>query len=667
MKDRTLPPFRLRNLKLLNRGVFTALAVLAIVATAPTAVAKSPKRVARDEPAPPPNILVIMGDDVGWFNLSIHNHGIMGYTTPNLDRIGREGAMFTDAYAEQSCTAGRAAFITGQHGLRTGMTKVGLPGVPFGLSHDDPTIAEMLKEFGYTSGQFGKNHLGDTNDTLPTTHGFDEFFGNLYHLNAEEEPEHPDYPKSEEFKKKFGPRGVIHSFAAGNNPDPRGPVFDEGEEITTNEYGEIGGQTIIDTGALTIQRMKTIDGVATREAIRFMAEAKKKNKPFFTWWNSTRMHIWTHLKEVGYVLNREEVPQVDWKCYPAGVHTVGPLCNLGFAEGYTAEGKTGLGIYPDGMVEHDMYVGALLDFLDEANLDDTTIVIYTTDNGAEVFTWPDGGSTPFRSEKATNWEGGYRVPLLIRWPGVLEGGIVSNAMISLLDFAPTLVAAAGKAVGRPIDIKAELAKLDANGDPVGFELVDTTYKVHLDGYNFLDYFLCINDQQGARRPAKGPVAPIACVEPRDRFIYANDDGIVTGIRLGNWKAHFYEQRSEGGINVWEEPFTRLRMAKLFNVRTDPFEKADHEASDHDFYRLERAFALTPLQVATYQFLQTFQKFPPRQAPPSFSVDEDINEIIEKCGTPGKRPKERGKCYEFGDSSDDGAVTLPFPLLPGGGG
>ena len=590
-----------------------------------------------------PNILIVMGDDIGWFNLSVHNHGIMGYKTPNLDRIAHEGAMFTDAYAEQSCTAGRASFITGQHGLRTGMTKVGLPGVPFGLSHEDPTIAQMLKPYGYTTGQFGKNHLGDTNDTLPTTHGFDEFFGNLYHLNAEQEPEHPDYPKNPEFYKKFGPRGVIHSFAADNIPDPGSDVRGEGTVITTDEYGDIMGQLIVDTGPLTIQRMKTIDGASTREAIRFMAEAQAEGTPFFTWWNSTRMHIWTHLKEEDYELI-DEVPEVDRKCYPAGMHTKEELCNLGLREGYVAEGKTGLGIYPDGMVEHDMYVGALLDFLDEKGLDKNTIVVYTTDNGSETFTWPDGGSTPFRSEKATNWEGGYRVPMLIRWPGVFEGGHVSNEMISLLDFAPTLVAAVSEASGQRVDIAK---RLKAGYNLGSQESGAKTYRVHLDGYDFLDYFRCTGGLNKTRE---------ACPEsPRDQFIYANDDGILTGIRIGHWKAHFYEQRAEGGLSVWEEPFTRLRMAKLFNVRTDPFEKADHEASDYDHWRLDRVFALTPLQVATYEFLQTFQAFPPRQAPPSFSVDIDVREIIEKCGKPGERPEDMSECFIFGNR------------LPGGGG
>ncbi len=648
MRIRTSSTFRSPGVRNPGRDIFAALIILAIIAAPQAAQAKEKK--AKMGGAQQPNILVIMGDDIGWFNLSVYNHGMMGYTTPNLDRLAREGGMFTDAYAEQSCTAGRAAFITGQHGLRTGMTKVGLPGVPFGLNHDDPTIAEMLKSLGYTTGQFGKNHLGDTNDTLPTTHGFDEFFGNLYHLNAEQEPEHPDYPDSEEFRRLFGPRGVMHSFARDNKPPLGSSVYEEGKVIETDEYGSIDGQVIVDTGPLTIQRMKTIDGAVTREAIRFMSAAAKEGTPFFTWWAATRMHVWTHLKEPepDYDYASSEVPEVDRKCYAAGEYTTDELCNLGLAEDYYAEGKTGLGVHVDGMVEHDMYIGALLDFLDESSLDENTIVFYTSDNGAETFTWPDGGTTPFRSEKATNWEGGYRVPLLVRWPGVIKGGWVSNDVISLLDWAPTLVSAASEAAGDRIDIK-ELLKGDG-----GYSLNDhhDPYYVHLDGYDFLDYFRCAN--------GFGP-QNVACESPRKEFIYANDDGFVTGIRVGTWKAQFYEQRQQGGFNVWQEPFTRLRLAKLFNLRTDPFERADWEASDYDHWRFDRAFVLAPAQVATYTFLQSFQDFPPRQAPPSFSVDEDVRGIIEKCGTPGNPPDEAGNCFDFGQTT---AGEFAFPTAGG---
>ncbi len=620
MKDRKQNEFASTTRRARLGGIL-AFAMLAIPASPHAALAQG-------SDGDKPNILIIMGDDIGWFNISAHNNGIMGYKTPNLDKLAAGGVMFTDAYAEQSCTAGRSSFITGQHGLRTGMTKVGLPGVPFGLSHDDPTIAEMLKPHGYVTGQFGKNHLGDTNETLPTTHGFDEFFGNLYHLNAEQEPEHPDYPESDLFYKKFGPRGVLHAFAKGNNPPDGDDVFDEGTLITDpSDYGETNGQTIIDTGPLTIQRMKTIDGAVTREAIRFMAEAIDADKPFFTWWNSTRMHIWTHLKEKDYDNTSDEVPAVDRKCYPAGQYTKDELCNLGMADDYYAEGKTGLGISPDGMVEHDMYIGALLDFLDEKGIADNTLVVYTTDNGAETFTWPDGGTTPFRSEKATGWEGGYRVPMFVRWPGVIKAGTVSNDMISLLDFAPTLVAVAS---GGTVDIKAELKKEG------GYKLNDhhDPYYVHLDGFNFLDYWKCVGTKK-------------ACEAPRKWFVYANDDGVVMGIRIKNWKVTFYEQRQVGGLDVWQEPFTRLRLGRIVNLRTDPFERANYEASDYDHWRLDRTFILTPAQLATYAFLSTFREFPPRQAPPSFSVDEDVREIIEKCGTPGNPPAEEGKCYDFG--------------------
>ncbi len=633
MEDRAIPSAASRGPKISVLGILAVLTLLMIPHSA----------LAQGSDGKLPNILVIMGDDIGWFNLSVHNHGMMGYRTPHLDSLASEGGMFTDAYAEQSCTAGRAAFITGQHGLRTGMTKVGLPGVPFGLQHEDPTIAEMLKPYGYATGQFGKNHLGDTNDTLPTTHGFDEFFGNLYHLNAEQEPEHPDYPEDPRFYKKFGPRGVMHSFAAGIEP-PEG-IEEEGTLITDKEYGRIMGQTIVDTGPLTIQRMKTIDGAITREAIRFMSQNQQANKPFFTWWAATRMHVWTHLKEAPgkYDNDSEEVPAVDRKCYAAEEYTKDELCNLGLAKGYYAEGKTGLGVHVDGMVEHDMYIGALLDFLRDSELEKNTIVLYTSDNGAETFTWPDGGTTPFRSEKATNWEGGYRVPLLVRWPGVIRPGWVSNDVISLLDWAPTLVSAVSEANGERINIKEELKE--------GKDMGRKNYQVHLDGYDFLDYFRC----------GSGILKMDGCKSPRREFIYANDDGIVTAIRVGNWKVHFYEQRQQGGLNVWQEPFTRLRMAKLFNLRTDPFERADWEASDYDHWRFDRVFVLTPAQVLTYAFLSTFRDFPPRQAPPSFSVDEDVREIIEKCGTPGEPPAEEGNCYDFGLS------LTGAPQFPAGGG
>lgn len=607
-----------------------------------------------------PNVLAIWGDDIGWFNLSIHNFGIMGYQTPNLDRIGKEGVVFTDAYAEQSCTAGRAAFLTGQHGLRSGMLKVGLPGVPFGMSEKDPTIATMLKEFGYTTGQFGKNHLGDTNPYLPTNRGFDEFFGNLYHLNAEGEPEHPDYPGDmvigdSTFQEIFGPRGIIHSFAEGVTA-PAGTV---GELVVddTGPYGPREGQTIYDTGPLTRHRMKTVDGAFAKEAIRFMNEANNKNQPFFTWYAASRMHVWTYLKEKDfYELNpagkENQIPEVDYACHDLvlthggltdgggslGKGDTRQVCNLSFGpdapgtiNDYYADGKTGLGTHPDGMVEHDMYAGQLLDFLDNTfdingdPLAENTIVMYTSDNGPETFSWPDGGTTPFRSEKATNWEGGYRVPLLVRWPGIIDPGSVSNDIIALQDWYPTLASIASSPTGR-VDVKTEL-KSDG-----GYELDGETYRVHLDGYDFLDYLDCLPNCDPQSTPA-----------PRQEFIYANDDGVLVAARINDWKIVFFEQR-EHAFNVWQEPFTQLRVPKIFNLRSDPFEKADHDATQYDIWRFDHIFLLTPAQAAVYKFLGTFNDFPPRQVPPSFSVNIDAHDIADQCGT-ADMPSAEG-CFQL---------------------
>jgi arylsulfatase len=486
-----------------------------------------------------PNILIIWGDDIGWFNISAYNHGIMGYRTPNIDRIAKEGAMFTDWYGQQSCTAGRAAFITGQSPIRTGLTKVGLPGAKLGLQPEDPTIAEMLKPQGYVCGQFGKNHLGDRDEFLPTVHGFDEFFGNLYHLNAEEEPEHEDYPKEAEypnFKKNFGPRGVLHCKA---KPD--------------------GTQTIKDTGPLTKKRMETMDEEVTAGAIDFMERQTKAGKPFFCWWNSTKMHVWTHLKK---------------EC--AGV--------------------TGLGVYPDGMVEHDRQVGQLLAKLDELGIADNTIVMYSTDNGAEELSWPDGGTTPFRGEKDTNWEGGWRVPCAIRWPGVIKPGTVSNDVFSHQDMLPTLVAAAGEP-----DIVEKCKK--------GYKAGNKTFKVHLDGYNLIPYLT-------------GQVKK----SPRPGFLYWSDEGDLMALRYGNWKVHFMEQRSEGA-NAWQDPFTPLRFPKLVNLRSDPFEEAD--ISGTVFYwkwRADHMFILTPAGALVAQWMQTLAEFPPRQSPESWSPAAMIEKL-----------------------------------------
>jgi len=511
-------------------GPMTLFLAVVLAVTAPAAAQEKKK-------TDKPNILIIWGDDIGWFNPSIYHRGIMGYSTPNIDRIGHEGVMFTDWYGQQSCTAGRAAFLTGQSPIRTGLTKVGLPGSDLGLRKEDPTIAELLKPQGYLTGQFGKNHLGDRDEFLPTAHGFDEFFGNLYHLNAEEEPENPDYPKDPEFKKKFGPRGVIHSWADGK-----------------------GGQKIEDTGPLTKKRMETIDEEITKAAMDFIDRAHKADKPFFVWWNSTRMHVWTHLKK-------------------------------------ESEGKTGLGVYPDGMVEHDGHVGQLLKKLGELGLLDNTIVMYSTDNGAEVLSWPDGGTTPFRSEKATNWEGGFRVPCLIRWPGVIKPGTISNDIGSHEDMLPTLLAAAGVP-----DIKEKLLQ--------GYQVGNKKFKVHLDGYNLLPFF-------------KGE----AKESPRKEFLYWSDDGDLLALRYNPWKLVFMEQRAHG-FDVWQEPFVRLRFPKLFNLRSDPFERADREGMGYPQWRADRMFLLVPAQAYVAQWLSSFKEFPPRQKPATFSIDQVMQKLQE---------------------------------------
>lgn len=488
-----------------------------------------------------PNILVIMGDDIGWFNPSCYNSGLMGYKTPNIDRIAAEGARFTDWYGQQSCTAGRAAFITGQAPIRTGLTKVGLPGADIGLSDKDPTIADLLKQLGYATGQFGKNHLGDKDEFLPTKHGFDEFFGNLYHLNAEEEPENPDYPKSAEFKKKFGPRGVLKCSADGKTED---------------------------TGPLTKKRMETVDEEFLAAAMDFMDRQKAANKPFLCWFNSTRMHIFTHLKK-------------------------------------ESDGKTGLGTYPDGMVEHDGMVGQLLKKLDDLGIANNTIVVYTTDNGAECFTWPDGGTTPFRGEKATNWEGAFRVPCCIRWPGVIKPGQVINDLCSHEDFLPTFCAAAGEP-----DIVAKcLTGYQANGK---------TFKNHLDGYNLMPFL-------------KGDVKE----SPRNEFLYWSDDGDLMAIRIGNWKAAFMEQYAEivpnTPIGVWQGEFTKLRAPNLYNLRTDPFERSGDSIYKGD-WQAKRSFLLVPAQAAASQWLASFKEFPPRQKPASFNLDEVMRKMSEHPGS-----------------------------------
>ena len=521
--------------KRLAAGALAALAFMVLAApahaqTAPAAAQAS----ARPAPAQP-NILIIWGDDIGQFNVSAYNNGMMGYRTPNIDSIAKQGALFTDWYGQQSCTAGRAAFVTGQSPIRTGLTKVGLPGAPEGMKKEDPTIATLLRAKGYATGQFGKNHLGDRDEMLPTAHGFDEFFGNLYHLNAEEEPENPDYPKDPAFKKRFGPRGVIHSFADGR---------------------------ITDTGPLTKKRMETIDGEVTAKALDFMERAAKSNKPFFLWWNSTRMHIFTHLKAA-------------------------------------SEGKTGFGIYADGMVEHDGHVGEVLAKLKALGLDENTIVMYSTDNGSESFSWPDGGTTMFRGEKNTNWEGGYRVPTLIRWPGVIKPGTVINDIASHEDMLTTLLAAAGDTT-----VKEDLLKGRAIGG--------TTYKVHLDGYNLL------------------PALKGQGEWPRKEFIYWTDDGSVAALRYDQWKVTFLRQDAHG-LKVWQEPFVALRAPMITNLRMDPFELAHDIGMDYGRWYVEHMFAFAPAGAYVGQWLQSFKDFPPRQKPGSFNLDRVMEAVMSSAG------------------------------------
>ncbi len=499
-----------------------------------------------------PNILIIWGDDIGEFNISAYNLGQMGYKTPNIDSIAKQGALFTDWYGQQSCTAGRAAFITGQSPIRTGLTKVGLPGAPEGLTKADPTLAELLKPLGYVTGQFGKNHLGDRNDMLPTVHGFDEWFGNLYHLNAEEEPESVDYPKNPEFKAKFGPRGVFHAYAT-----------DKDDPTDVPRFGKVGKQRLEDTGPLTKKRMETIDEEVTTHALAFMERAKKADKPFFLWWNSSRMHVFTHLKK-------------------------------------ESEGKTGLGVYADGMVEHDGHVGQVLAKLKELGLDDNTIVMYSSDNGAEAFGWPDGGTTSHRGEKNTQWEGGFRVPCMIRWPGVIKPGTIINDMAAHEDMIPTLLAAAGDAT-----VKEDLLK----GKTIGA----VTYKVHLDGYNLMPFL-------------KGEVAH----SPRHEFIYWTDGGSVAALRYDNWKLTFLRQNSVG-IKVWETAFEELRWPMLTNLRMDPFERASDETIGHAHWASERMFVLAPAGMYVGQWLQSFRDFPPRMKPGSFSLDR----VMEAATAAGK--------------------------------
>jgi arylsulfatase A-like enzyme len=498
-----------------------------------------------------PNILVIFGDDIGLTNISGYSMGLMGYRTPNIDRIASEGMIFTDYYAEQSCTAGRSSFITGQATLRTGLSKVGVPASPIGLQARDITIAEALKPLGYATGQFGKNHLGDRNEYLPTVHGFDEFFGNLYHLNAEEEPEDFNYPRDPAFRQKFGPRGVLKCKAT----DSDDPTVDL-------RFGKVGKQTIEDTGPLTKKRMETIDDETSDAAIDYMRRQVAAGKPFFCWMNTTRMHLRTHVR-----------PE----------HRDQP--------GLTARTE-----YADGMIEHDNTVGKLVKALDDLGIANNTILIYTTDNGPHMNSWPDGAMTPFRSEKNTNWEGAFRVPCMIRWPGRIQPKQVSNEVVSGLDWFPTLLAAAGDT-----GVKEKLL--------TGYNAVGKTFKVHLDGYNQLPYLT-------GQQPKSA----------RNSFVYFNDDGDLVALRYANWKLVFEEQQAQGTLFVWANPFTKLRVAKFFDLHADPFERADITSNTYWDWMMNHAYLAYGAQAYVAEFLATFKEFPPSQRAGSFTVDQIMEQL-----------------------------------------
>ncbi|MDH4039439.1 MAG: arylsulfatase [Gammaproteobacteria bacterium] len=490
-----------------------------------------------------PNILVVWGDDVGQSNISAYTMGLMGYRTPNIDRIANEGMIFTDYYGEQSCTAGRASFIMGQSVFRTGLSKVGLPGADLGMRKEDPTIAGLLKNEGYVTGQFGKNHLGDKDDMLPTNHGFDEFFGNLYHLNAEEEPENSDYPKDPAFRKKYGPRGVIHSYADGR---------------------------IEDTGPLTKKRMEVVDDETSAAAMKFIEKAVKDDKPFFVWWSGTRMHFRTHVSAAKMEQCLKQSPRADE--------------------------------YTCGMLEHDAHIGQFLKQLDDLGVADNTIVFYSTDNGPHMNTWPDAAMTPFRGEKNTNWEGGWRVPAMVRWPGKIKPASVSNEIMHHMDWLPTFLAAAGEP-----NVKEELLK--------GKRAIGRNYRVHLDGYNFLPF---LTGQADAG--------------PRHEIFYFSDDGDLTALRYNDWKLIFMEQRVAGTLQVWAEPFIPLRLPLMFNLRRDPYERAQITSNTYYDWMIDRAYLLVPAQDYVGQFLATFKEYPPRQKAASFSLEQVMEKLTEQGGS-----------------------------------
>ncbi|MGH7130952.1 MAG: arylsulfatase [Phycisphaerales bacterium] len=510
-----------------------------------------------------PNILVLWGDDIGTTNLSCYSDGLMGYDTPNIDRLSKEGLRFLHYYGEQSCTAGRAAFLTGQHGIRTGMTKVGFPGAPMGMSQLDPSIGGFMKSLGYVTGQFGKNHVGDRNPSLPTVNGFDEFFGNLYHLNAEEEPELPDYPKDPAYLAKFGPRGVLKCTATDVDDPTEDPRF-----------GKVGKQKIVDTGALTKKRMETIDDETSDAAIAFMKREHAAGKPFFCWFNATRMHLRTHVR----------------------------------AE-HRGRYKHGDSEYIDGMMEHDDTIGKILKAVDEMGIANDTIVIYSTDNGPHMNTWPDGAMTHFRSEKNTNWEGAFRVPCLVRWPGHIKPGTVTNEMMSHNDWIPTLCAIAGE----PDIIGKSLKGYAANGN---------TYKVHLDGHDQSKFLTSVEGTANKNNGAKSA---------RTKFYYSDDDGLLVGMRQGDYKYVFSEQRSPGTMQVWAEPLTTLRLQKIFNLMQDPFERADFTSNTYWDWNLNHVGSMYGVMDDVFTFASTFKEFPPRSYPPSFNpanVMEEVKKAIK---------------------------------------
>jgi arylsulfatase len=511
-----------------------------------------------------PNILVIFGDDIGIANISAYSSGLMGYETPNIDRIGKEGIRFLQYYGEQSCTAGRSAFLTGQHIIRTGLSKVGFPGAPMGMNQADPTIAVLLRNVGYATGQFGKNHVGDRNESLPTVNGFDEFFGNLYHLNAEEEPELPDYPKDPAYKAKFGPRGVLHTKAT-----------DKDDATVDPRFGKVGKQTIQDTGALTKKRMETIDDETTAAAIDFMKRQHSASKPFFVWMNTTRMHLRTHVR----------------------------------AE-HRGAYKHGDSEYLDGMIEHDAQIGVLLKALDDMGVANNTIVVYTSDNGPHMNTWPDGAMTPFRSEKNTNWEGAFRVPMLVRWPGTVKPGTITNELMSHNDWIPTLMAIAGDT-----DIVGELLQGYTTSGPQG-----RTYKVHLDGYDQSKFLKTVSGTPGNNDGAKSA---------RNTFFYSNDDGLLVAMRQGDYKYVFSEQRLEGTMGVWAEPFTTLRLQKIFNLMQDPYERADITSNTFWDWQINHVGAVYGTMDDVFKFVASFDAFPPRSYPPSFNPANLMEEKLRE--------------------------------------